>query len=246
MRGHYGALFRAALIVFIPVSAIDVLADVFRGVQVDRSGLTADQLPLLGATLAGALLLALGSQVGEQFYNGFVTGVAVSWRRGERHPSLIAVLRHLPFGRLVAADMVFSTIIAVGLLVFLLPGALLFTWFVLAAPLIEIERCGLVEAFRRSRQLVRGNFFRVALAIIPLSLAIDIPAEAVQSIDLSGTVATYLLHWALTTLVSVLTAPFYALAAALTTHELLVQKGHWETPPLANPRAAQSTVCGPR
>jgi hypothetical protein len=107
------------------------------------------------------------------------------------------------------------------LVVFVVPGVILFTWFVLAAPVVEIEGRGIRDAFARSRTLVRGNFWRVLGLLAPVLIVSD----ALGNLMVEG--GPWLLgdgffgDWVGAVLAEALTVPVFALAAVVTTHQLI-------------------------
>ena len=74
-------------------------------------------------------------------------------------------MRTTPYLPLIATSLLFSLGARRGAVLFIIPGLVFFTWFVLAAPLVKIEGLGVREAFRRSRQLERGSFWPVLLLV---------------------------------------------------------------------------------
>jgi hypothetical protein len=59
-------------------------------------------------------------------------------------------------------------VIAAGFLLLVVPGFIFVIWFSLIAPVIEIEQRGVIASFRRSREMIRHHFWRVAGVIFPL------------------------------------------------------------------------------
>ncbi len=69
-----------------------------------------------------------------------------------------------------------SIAITIGLLLLVVPGLVLFTWWALIVPVIMLEGASLGGAFGRSRQLVRGNGWNV-FAVIVLTWLVVIAAS---------------------------------------------------------------------
>lgn len=83
--------------------------------------------------------------------------------------SLGETLRTLPYGRLIAANVLLAQVVWAGLLLFVLPGLAFLTLFALVGPPINIEHRSVLGAFRRSAGLVRPVFWTAFLAItIPI------------------------------------------------------------------------------
>jgi hypothetical protein len=59
-------------------------------------------------------------------------------------------------GTLIAAGLVAGIGVLIGLVLFIVPGLVLLTWWAVVVPVVVVERPGLGPAFTRSRELVRG------------------------------------------------------------------------------------------
>jgi hypothetical protein len=82
------------------------------------------------------------------------------------------VLRSLPWGSLILADVLATLIIVVGLVLLIIPGLIAITLLAVVGPVIELDRQPAVAGLRRSAQLVRPYFWRVAaFATLPLLVA---------------------------------------------------------------------------
>jgi hypothetical protein len=82
------------------------------------------------------------------------------------------VLRSLPWGSLILADLLATLIIVVGLVALIIPGLIAITLLAVVGPVIELERRHAVAGLRRSAHLVRPHFWRVAVyATLPLLLS---------------------------------------------------------------------------
>jgi hypothetical protein len=113
----------------------------------------------------------------------------------------------------------FTAVVVVGLMLFVIPGIWLYVVFALAAPAVILARAAVGEAFRRARDLVRRSWWRVA-GIIAAAFLVLFLAQAVLSapfVMLDGGPSPDLLS--MTTLGEILataiTAPFFACVVAL-------------------------------
>jgi hypothetical protein len=87
------------------------------------------------------------------------------------------VLRALPWGSLILADLLATLIIVAGLLALIIPGLIAITLLAVVGPVIEIEHRHAVAGLRRAAHLVRPHFWRVAaFATLPLLLTNGIVA----------------------------------------------------------------------
>jgi hypothetical protein len=212
LRTDYAYLFALAVIVFVPVGILegvfDLLAEHDLGIAVI----------VIGASVVVSAL------IGEVFYSGAVAGLIAKTPPGER-PSIRRLAGELRYGRLIAADLLVALVIVLGLLALIVPGILFFAWFAFVAPVIEIEDRTVRQAFRRSRELVRGRFWLVLVAIGG--------AEAVSEVGISGLTALahgllgdhLLVEWLASTLGDVLTTPPYAVFVVLMAVELMRERG---------------------
>ena len=105
------------------------------------------------------------SQVGITFYAGLLDKVVGEFELGEEPEPVGHVLRTLPYGSLIVADILITIATAVGMIFFLIPGLILFTLFAIAGPVINIEYVGALRGMRRSAALVRPHFWLVFLLV---------------------------------------------------------------------------------
>jgi hypothetical protein len=207
-----------AVVVFVPLGLLDSIP-----IEVELSELSLDNGLLAAGALAAVLAILGAALLGEVFYSGAVA-VALTHDYEGRPPSLRTIARSLAYRRLIAVDLVFAAIVLVGLVLFVVPGVVLYIWLVLAAPVVEIEGRGVLGAFRRSRELVRGRFVGVLAVLAPIELG----GEGVAA--LAGLLAHGLFgdslpaEWAAEALANVLVVPFGAVAAVLLTVGLIAEK----------------------
>ena len=213
-RARWRLLLAGAITVFVPLSAIEALEREVEALEVGGNGLAVTGVALLVAVTLAA------STLGNQVYAGLV-GEAAAQLRSAGRPSLVDVMRALPYRRLVAIDLLVTLAVGGGLLLLVVPGVLAFGWLALAAPLSTIEDLGVRGAFRRSRQLVRGSFWRVVLVLASLLLATEAGSELLQAG--AGTVAGdgWASDWLGASIANVLLAPILALATVVMAYELI-------------------------
>jgi hypothetical protein len=205
-------------IVFIPLGLLDALA-----ITVD-----VDSLDLTSGIKIAALVVAVGaltatSLLGEVFYSGAVA-VSLTHPAGDRPPSVREIARRLRYGRLIAVDLVYVAIVAVGLLLFFVPGVLAFVWLGLAGPIVEIEDRTVRGALRRSWDLVRGNFWLVFFVLAPIEIVGDAVGEGIGELIHGALGDSLLATWLAESLSNIAFAPLFAVAAVLLTLELIKEK----------------------
>jgi hypothetical protein len=173
--------------------------------------------------LAAFLTLTATGLIGEVFYTGAVSIALTHPRPGGRPPSLREVARLISYGRLIAVDLAYGVMVAIGF-VLIVPGILIYVYLGLAAPVIEIERHGVRAALARSFELVRGHFWLVFWVLVPIELIGNGLTDAITSL------ADHLLgnslpaEWLADTASNIVLTPFYAVAAVLLTLDLIAAR----------------------
>jgi hypothetical protein len=220
-RSRAGYLLVLGLVVFVPLGLLDALADRVHEIHAGSPGEVFDLGTI--ALIAGLLAQAVTTLLGEVFYAG---AVGLAMRQGEHAPppSLRDVARRLSYGRLIAVDILFGVAVAIGLLLLVAPGILIFGWFALAGPIVEIEGRGVRAAFARSRQLVRGSFWTVLLVLIPILLASSLLAGALLQLPHLVIHEPFVSAWIGEVISNVAISPLYAVAAVLMTLDLAARK----------------------
>ncbi len=221
-RTYWGwapSLLLLAIVVFVPLGAVHALTLEANIGSFDFSG----GLHLLA--IAGAVLvLAVTGLVGEVFYTGAVSILLTHPRDGQA-PSLREIAGMVKYRPLIAIDLLYGFAFAVGTILFVIPGALVFVWFGLAAPVVEIEHRGIRAAFRRSVELVRHKFWIVALVLIPIEIVGDALTKLATEATHGIVGSEFICEWLADVLSNIAFTPFYAVAAVLLTVDLIREKG---------------------
>jgi Uncharacterised protein family (UPF0259) len=167
----------------------------------------------------GALLGALIGLVGVFWLQGALSLAVADVRDGRADLSISETLQQVRprLAPLLGAGLLAGLGIALGLLLLIVPGLVLLTWWSVIVPVIVFERVAAMESFGRSRALVRGNGWNV-FGVIVLTVLILLVAAIVIAI-----LVAIALNWLpeeirsyVQNLVSnTLTAPFLALAWTL-------------------------------
>jgi hypothetical protein len=215
-----------AALVFVPLGLLDAVA-----IQVDVGSIDLGSGIKVAAALAAFGLLTTTSLLGEVFFSGAVA-VFLTDREDQRPPSLPEIARRLRYGRLIAVDIAYVAIVAVGLMLLFVPGALAFVWLGLAGPVVEIEDRTVRGALARSWHLVHGNFW-VALGVLaPIELVGDAIGEGIVSLVHDGLGDSLLATWLAESLSNIVFSPLFAVAAVLLAIELIGKTDG--TPPSLN------------
>lgn len=217
-RGWAASILTLAVIVFVPLGLLNALT---MNVELSSLDIT-NGIKLAAFALAVGVVTATGL-IGEVFFSGAIA-ISLTHPHGEDPPPLREIARRLNYGRLIAVDLIFVGIVALGLLLGLVPGILAFVWLGLAGPIVELEDRSAAGALRRSLSLVRGNFWLVFLVLAPIELAGDAIGGGLAALvhDLFG--HTFLATWLAESLSDAALAPVFAVAAVLLTVELMKEK----------------------
>jgi hypothetical protein len=115
---------------------------------------------------------------------------------------------------LIGAGILAGLGIGIGFLLLFVPGLILLTIWAVIAPAIVVERTGVIEAFGRSRELVRGNgwqVFGVIFTVFVITAIVGVILGVIAA-AISDTAAIRILF---NVLASTVTAPIGALVAAV-------------------------------
>lgn len=206
-RQLFPLLMGAALIVYVPISLVDSTASIFSTAD---SGDTLEIARAVLAGLAGALFSLLGAVV----YAAIVSALVDRHRGIGDHP-LSDALRALPYGRLMGADLIYALVVSAALILLIVPGLVLMTWYALIAPAIEIEGLGIRDALRRSRALVRPHFSKMLVVVVPLTFGADLLSELAFSGAIDALGEGFMGEWIGTLVAELITAPFLGLFLVL-------------------------------
>ena len=204
-RAQFSLFVPAAIIVYLPVALIN-------GAIVAGGG--------IGLALVGAVI----SIVAGFWLQGMVIEAVRDIQDGKRDFTLgglfRAVMPVLPM--LIGIGLLAGLGIVIGLILLIVPGLILLTWWAVVGPAVVIERRGF-DAFGRSRELVRGSGWQV-FGVIVVIFVIQFLANQLLGAIFGG--ADSFVGATLATLLSnALVAPVAAIAAALIYLELRRIKG---------------------
>jgi hypothetical protein len=194
-------------------------------------------IAIIGALLTvllswfGAILGALISLVGVFWVQGALATAVEDVRDGRADFSLGETFNRVrpQLGAILVAGVLAAIGIFFGLLLLIVPGLVLLTWWILIIPVVALERTTAGAAFGRSRELVRGYGWNV-FGVIVLTILVLLAFEIVIAIALSP--FTDWLQDFLSGVVSgTLTAPFAALVWTLLYFRLRQAKSAPEAAP---------------
>ena len=198
-----------------------------------------DAVALIGALLAatltwvGVILAALVSLVALFWLQASLVKAVDDVRDGRADLSLgetfSAARQHL--GAVVVAGILAAIGITVGLILLIVPGLILLTWWCLIVPTIVLENRSAGDSFSRSRELVRGHGWSV-FGVIVLVVLLLIGFQIVLSILLSP-LADWLQSFVSQIVSGTLTAPFIAIVLTLLYFRLRDAKETTAPPPPA-------------
>jgi len=195
---------------------------------------------VINALLAGSLVLLpltlAVTVVAATLYQGMVVGLVKDVQDGRRDYSVGELIEAtwpvvLP---LIGAGLLAGLGIGFGLLLLVVPGLVLLTIWAVIAPAIVVEHRGAIEAFGRSRELVRGNGWQVFGVLFVVFVIVGVVSAVLGAIGAAiadGVGARIVAN----VIASTLTAPIGALAAATIYFALVPGDGGPGASPAAPP-----------
>jgi len=201
-----GRLIAVAAIVFGFVSLVQA--------AIDSSGQRALLAVAAGVTILGVLWLqgALVVAVDDIRGGGARLSIGQVFRRVE--PRLWTLL---------GVGVIAAVGVAGGLILFIVPGLVLLTFWSMAVPAAVLERRGVIDAFRRSMRLVQGDAWRV-FAVILLTIAFSTIVATMIIVILSPLPRFFDIYVA-GVVANSITMPFVALAWTVMFFDLRSAKG---------------------
>jgi hypothetical protein len=206
-----------ALLLFVPIGLVDALAETL--VELD-----AEEDPSVGQVLglaAGIVLHIATATLGEVFYAGIAMAAVTESMEGKPRSSIGRLLGTLPVGRLIAVDLISSFGLAIGLVLLVVPGLMLFARYVLAAPVLKIEGLSVGAAFRRSRELSRGHRWFLLLLLGGLYLLTSGLTSVLQDGAVEALGHSLASDWAIAVVVGVVVTPVWAVGLCVVTWRLI-------------------------
>jgi hypothetical protein len=198
--GHYKAHWRhllpIALVVYVAIAIVGALLTLVLG-------------------WFGALVAAIISLVGLFWVQGALVKAVEDIRDGRADLSLGETFDRVrpQLGSIIVAGLLAGLGIVLGLVLLIVPGLILMTWWVLVIPVVVLEGSKAGAAFSRSRELVRGYGWRVFVVIV-LAILLLLGFEIVLSIVLSP-LDGWLQSFVANIVSGTLTTPFIALVWTL-------------------------------
>jgi hypothetical protein len=195
-KEHWQHLIGIALVFYLIASTITLVLTLFFG----RYGV-----------LAGAIIILIGIF----WLTGALTEAVADIRDGRRELTFVETIARVwpRLWPLLGASILAGLGIAAGLLLFIVPGLILLTWWALIPPAIVLERKGILDAFGRSHELVRGNGWSVFGVLIITYLLTSVISGVIRAIftPLPDYAGSYIGD----TIAGTVVAPFSALAITL-------------------------------
>jgi hypothetical protein len=147
-------------------------------------------------------------------FTGYVVKLVGDTRDGKMHHTVEELYESaVPYVGILILNGVLEFIgVAIGFALLIVPGLILITIWAVVAPAIVIEDAGPIEAFGRSRELVRGHGWPVFGSIVLAYLAVLIISFV--SAGIGNAIADDAGHIVLGTIGDILAAPILAIVAS--------------------------------
>jgi hypothetical protein len=191
---------------------------------------------------SGGFILALVGMVialvARYLYVGFVVKLVQDVRDGRRDSSMSELLSAaMPYiGRLILFSILAGIAIVIGFFLLIVPGLILLTIWAVAVPSIVVENQGVMSAFGRSRELVRGEGWSVFAVIILTALFVGIVGAVAGA--LGNSIGDDAGRVILSVVAEVLLAPIFGLVSSILFFDLGGGRGEPAAPPGEAPPAA--------
>ena len=189
-----------------------------------------------GVSFLVALIATVVSLVGTFWLQGALVYAVDDVRDGRIDSSIGELFERVqPYlWTLIGAGLLAGLGVAVGLVLLIVPGLILLTWWCLIVPVIVLEGKRVGESFGRSRELVRGHGWTVFGVVIITFLVSAIASGLIQSIF--SFLGPFLRYWIGGTIANAIVDPFLAVALTLMYFHLR-ESPAGETTPAAAPGA---------
>lgn len=204
-KAHWRHLLPISLVVYLGVALVTLLL-------------------VLLLTWFGAILGAIVSLVAIFWVQGALVRAVDDIRDGRADLTMGQTFERVrpQLGSIIVAGLLAGLGIAVGLVLFIVPGLVLLTWWSLIIPVIVLEQSAAGAAFSRSRELVRGYAWNV-FGVIVLTILLVIAFSIVLGLVLSP-VAEWLQSFLSNVISGTLVTPFIALTWTVLYHRLRAAK----------------------
>lgn len=155
-----------AVIVFVPLSLVQTFVEWAADAYEEIAGGSV-RIAVLAIAFAGTSAAIFGLT----FFAGALDRMVGARRFGHEDVPLRQVVRTLPYGRLVTANVVVVLVVEVGFLLLVVPGAVALTLLAIVGPLVNIEGHTVREALRHSVRLIRPRFWLAFFGVtVPVML----------------------------------------------------------------------------
>ena len=165
-RARFARVAGTAVVVFVPIGMLEAYAAHADRTYANHGGTV--RLVLSGGLYAAMALATLGGV----FYGGYLDAAVGEDYLGHGPRSVANVLRHLPYRRLVAADLALTALEAVAGVLFVVPALVLATLLCIVGPLVNIEGRSVRRTLVRSARLVAPHFL-LAFCVVTLPTLLE-------------------------------------------------------------------------
>jgi hypothetical protein len=214
-RAWAPTLLGLATLVFIPLGFVDALLE-----QVDTSSLDVTSGFEIAAVIGALAAITASGLFGEVFFSGAIAA-SLTHPEHEERPGFLRLARHISYGKLIVVDLLFVLMMVLGAIFFIVPAFLVFVYLSLSGPVVELEKRGVWDGFKRSFRLVRGHFWMAAAVLVPIEIVGDAVNDAIVGVAHDALGHGLLAAWAGESVGNIVTAPVASVAFVLLTLDLI-------------------------
>jgi hypothetical protein len=194
--------FAVAIIVYLIVNLLNALVATAFGHGV-------------GIAILLALITTVVSLVGTFWLQGALVFAVDDVRDGKIDTTIGQLFERVsPYlWTLIGAGILAALGIGFGLLLLIVPGLILLTWWCLIVPVIVLEGKPIGASFSRSRELVRGHGWTVFGVVVITAILTAIASGIIQAIF--SFLGSFLRYWIGGSIANAVVGPFFAVALTL-------------------------------
>ncbi|MFQ6087219.1 MAG: YciC family protein [Candidatus Bathyarchaeia archaeon] len=188
------------------------------------------------AFLSAVIVIGILSVLVSWIVGTTTTGVAIKYASDqiEKGTSNFGVSFNFAVSKLpslLVAQFVAGILIAIGLLLFIVPGIIIAIMFSLVIPAIIVEQQGVFESLGRSRRLVSNRWLKTFALLLILGIIVGIVNGVASVLAMSFNLIHPIINPLLTNIISAFIAPIYPIAITYLYYAMVAREIPLPQPP---------------